>query len=457
MIRCYFEPNVLHCGQRIAGAARWLDTHWRAAKVICLDFWGYQTDDDCVILPAPSASPGCARVLRVTCHDASSGSAMTGYVAEEGMAVGLSRWFAEVAPLCPNLVALHLCNVAVTQLPALPLLKHLILRACMFRPALVASLCGLASLETLHMSGSDASEPSGWDLRACIRLRRVYVCPGLAGGQAVAGKELCLPPACTLSLCISQMDSWQGWLARLGSQLVDLRLCCSADNLAPRSLFLIHAPQPSQLRHVTLIVDPKKPRTLGLARLLRGLPQCVQSLHLDGPYMLGEEEVIIVPASLRALRIQGVCVRSACSRACCCPPAERTEELCFGLHAGLERLQLVLWGARVGLRCLDAGAPAGLQELIVQARVVDMDVHLAAEVAQRGRVLERCDVLGSEWGEVLCSSVSQVQVVHIGQGPVQKEKKYSYGHARGWACTCGTCAECLGPEAFGGVGADVGH
>ena len=87
----------------------------------------------------------------------------------------------------------------------------------------------------------------------------------------------------------------------------------------------------------------------------------------------------------------------------------------------------------------------------MQARMVFMDDCLAAEVAQRGRVLERCDVFDSEWGRVLGSSVPQVQVVHIGQGPVQREYRFSRGRARGWACTCGTCAECLGPETFGGV------
>ena len=345
----------LRCGQRIAGIARWLDIHWRAAKVICLDFRGYPEQEIWkTIQPASFATAGCARVLRVTCsfarpHD----PRLAAYAAEASMSLGLPGWVAGIAPLCPNLVALHLKRIEVMQIPVLRLLKHLILEECVFRPALVASLQGLASLETLLVSGYGDAKPPGWDLRACTRLRRVHMCLGLAGGQAEAGQELCLPPACTVSLDILQSEQWRGWLARLGPRLVDLRLHCSAGHLvAPHSTFM-HGPQLSQLRHVTLIVTCKAdPGTLRLARLLGGLPQCVDSLHLDAPYMLSEEELVVVPASLRAVRIRGVCEGCACSRAGCCPLAERAQDLAFGLHAGLERLQLVLWGARVGLQCL---------------------------------------------------------------------------------------------------------
>ena len=84
---------------------------------------------------------------------------------------------------------------------------------------------------------------------------------------------------------------------------------------------------------------------------------------------------------------------------------------------------------------------------------VDMDDQLAAKVAQRGRVLERCDVLDKEWDSIL-SAVPAVQVAYIGRGPVHMERRCVGGRERHWhwACTCGACAECLGPEAFGGVG-----
>ena len=315
-----------------------------------------------------------------------------------GCLVGL-----QIAPLCPNLVFLHLRNMKVMQIPALPLLKHLILEGCVFRPALVASFQGLASLETLHVSGSEGfSGPHGWDLRACTRLRRVCMSHELAMGQANAGQDLCLPPACTVALNLMQSESSREWLVRLGSRLADLRLQCAARKLVSMRSTIMHSPQFSQLRHMTLVMkhrtlhrSEEPPRNLCLASLLGGLPQCVENLHLGAPYMLSEEGMVVVPASLRALRIRGVCDLCACSPIGCCPPSECTQDLCFGLHAGLERLCLVLWGARVGLRCLDAGAQ-GLQHVNVQARVVDMDDHLAAEVGQRGRVLERCDVFDSD-------------------------------------------------------------
>ena len=110
--------------------------------------------------------------------------------------------------------------------------------------------------------------------------------------------------------------------------------------------------------------------------------------------------------------------------ACRCAAALRTEGLTFGLHADLERVCLVLWGVCAGLQCLDAGAAAGLRELNVQAQAVDMDSRLAAEVAQRGRVLGRCDVLDREWGAA-GFDVPSVQVVYIGRGPVHMESRHA--------------------------------
>ena len=115
-----------------------------------------------------------------------------------------------------------------------------------------------------------------------------------------------------------------------------------------------------------------------MAHLLGGLPGQVESLRLTYIHCLPSEQAMVVPASLRAL-----CVKAVGRN----PPADSsgpTPDLTFGLHAGLERLCLVLWESRVGLQCLDAGAATGLRELIVQARAVGMDSHLAAQVAAAG-------------------------------------------------------------------------
>ena len=199
----------------------------------------------------------------------------------------------------------------------------------------------------------------------------------------------------------------------------------------------MHAPQLSQLRHVTLIVDGQLglwenggvQGSLCVARLLGALPRCVESLHLDYPSLMSEEAVVVVPASLRALRIKGVCKQYLCGRGCCCAPSQRAQDLAFGLHAGLKRLCLVLWGVRVGLQCLDAGAPADLQELNVQAQAVELDIDLDAEVARRGRVLEHCDVIDNEWDRGH-SVLPPVQVAYIGRGPVHMEHRSEVSRVR---------------------------
>ena len=335
----------------------------------------------------------------------------------------LPRWVAGVAPLCQNLTAMHLRGMEVAPLPALPLLVHVILEYCMFTPALVASLQGMARLETLHASGDwrrelpawDASACM-WDVSACTRLSRVHIGCGLAGGLAEAGQELCLPPACTVALEVR--EGWQEWLLPFGKRITDLRWLCSDHDMPELGSTFLHAPQLSQLRHVTLLAVRRWRHItmLDVARLLSDLPRSVQSLHLQYRYLTSEQAVVVVPASLRALRVKGVCDGYGCRRGCICPPAQRTQDLTFGLHAGLERLCLVLWGAKVGLQCLHAGAPAGLRELNVQARVVDMDSRMAAEVAQRGRVLDGCNVVDTEWRSAT-GNVPPVQVAFIGAGP----------------------------------------
>ena len=449
----HFGLTRLHCCQRFANVTRWLDAHWRAAKVLCLDIQGHPANVEWeASQPAPASSAGCARVLRVTCNVPHGEWDGWWVRAGEELPAGLPRWVAGVLPLCQNLTALHLRRVDIKGLPALPLLVHLILEDCKVGPVLVASLQGLTGLETLRVSGVWGPEPPVWDVRACTRLRRVFMGLQLAGGLAAAGQDLCLPPACTVALEFfqSQSEYLRGWLVRLGSRVGDLRLQGRPEVVATRTS-LMHAPQLSQLRHLTLVVIRGMPRSLCVARLLGGLPRSVESLHLDYPTLSSEQTVVAVPASLRALRVKSVCDRSVCRQACRCAPALRTQNLTFGLHAGLERLCLVLWGVRVGLQCLDAGAAAGLRELNVQARVVDMEFHLAAEVAQRGRMLGRCDVLDQEWSQATGRVVPPVQVVFIGRGPVHMEYRHALRRERHWPCTCGSCAECLGPEAFGGV------
>ena len=377
---------------------RWLSAHWRAANVICVCFQGrplHSYPEVACEAPASASAAGSAHVLRVTV-DGPSGKRYKQGVrpvdpAGNDVILKLPRWVAGVASLCQNLTALHLRGMVVEALPALPLLMHVVLEQCMFRPALVASLQGLARLETLHASGCWGAAPPVWDVRACLRLRRVYLEWGLAEGLAAAGQELFLPPACTVALDLHE-DPPRPWLVHLGSRIVDLRLHFLSDDVVTVHQTYMHAPELSQLRHVTLHVTCVE-GSLCVARLLGGLPQTVESLHLRCPWLLSEQAIVVVPARLRALRIKGVCDGYRCRRGCCCPP----QDLTFGLHARLERLCLVLSCGRVGLQCLDACAPAGLRELNVQARVVHMDAQLAAEVACRGRVLARCDVLDRWW------------------------------------------------------------
>ena len=315
--------------------------------------------------------------------------------------MGLPKWDAGVMPLCRNLTALHLRCVELREVPALPLLVHLILEHCVFQPPLVASLQALTSLETLHVRGVWGLGPPAWDVRACTRLRRVYISRKLAAKLAEAGQELRLPPACAVALEFPHEDKWRGWLKRLGGRLAELRIPDVPVNAVASHATFMHMPQLSRLRHVTLSLAHEPHHSLCVARLLCSLPASVESLHLNYPVLWSEQAVVVVPATLRALRIKAVCNCVKCSeerRKCVCPPSERTKDLTFGLHGRLERLCLVLWHVRVGLQCLDVNAPMGLQELNVQARVVHMDARLAAQVAQRGRRLACCDAVDERWG-----------------------------------------------------------
>ena len=271
----------------------------------------------------------------------------------------------------------------------------------------------------------------------------------LPGELAFKGWDLRLPPACTVALEFPHGREYdRPWLERLGQLVTDLRL---SDRLTVDVAFsrknYIHAPELSQLRHVPLFVPRGQSGSLCLARLLGGLP-------LDFPSLMSEEAVIMVPASLRALRIKAVCDNLACRPKCDCRYSGEDwsrDGLTFGLHAGLERLCLVLWGARVGLQCLDAGALAGLRELDVQALVLHMDTHVAAKVAQQGSVESFNMYDNQKWYPVArhLHNVPIVKVAHIGQGSVHVEDRRARGSD--WACACGTCPECLGPEVFGGI------
>ena len=426
--------------------------------MICLEFQGYPADDDwAATQPAPATSACCARVLRVACNRFSAGQGGTAwdYQLWYDLPLGLPRWVAGVIPLCQNLTALHLSCVQCKELPALPLLKHLIL-SCLITPLMVFSLRGLTRLETLYVRGIWGLESCVWDVRACTRLLTLFVNHALATNMAARGQALYVPPTYAVALEFRRVGEWRPWLMQLGERLADLRIYYSLSLDTAASRTFIHAPELTQLRHITLclertgIVDVSG---LCVARLLGGLPQCVESLNLEYPILWSEQAVVVVPASLRALRMKGVCNMLHSSEVCLCPPLERTQDLTFGLHEGLVCLSLVLWHVSVGLQCLDAGAPASLRGLNVQARGVDMDDNLAAEVEQRGRVLEGCEVIDLDWeaSGASGSDVPPVQVVYIGRGPVHMERRSVGGRVRHWACTCGACAECLGPEAFGGV------
>ena len=449
------------CGQAVVDFMRWLNAHWRAAHVICLYLKRHRSTSFSHVVdweaPASAPGPGSARVLRVGCDGPFEKRDETWRMRRtlgDGSNLGLElpRWVAGVAPLCQNLVTLHLRGMEVKPLPALPLLMHVILERCIFTPALVTSLQGLARLETLHVSGSwdQGLSVSVWDVRACPRLRRIYMGLGLANGLAKTGQELRLPPACTVALefqqvAIEHSEKWRRWLLPLGWRITNLHLRGFNRDVPDLGATFVQVPQLSQLRHVMLSIMRVTLDCKCVATLLGGLPQSVESLHLDYPALLSGEAVVVVPASLRALCIKSVCTEKGCRTRCICPPSQRTQDLTFGLHAGLARLCLVLWDVRTSLQCLDAGAPASLREVDVQAQAVHLNPPLAAEVAQRGHVLERCIKL--DWSWPPGSGRPPVQVVHMGQGPVPAV----ITSGSDWACTCGTCAECLGPEAFGGV------
>ena len=341
---------------------------------------------------------------------------------------GLPRWVAGVLPLCQNLTALHLTYVETRELPALPLLVHLILDSCMFTPVLVASLRGLTRLETLWVSGRWGPESSVWDMRACTRLRRLYFPAALAADMAFWGRALSVPTACAVALDFQEMRKGRPWLMQLGERVADLRFYSLRLDQAALHISYLHAPQLSQLRHLTMCLycGGADAGSLCVAHLLSVLPQSVESLHFECPDLWSEQAMVVVPASLRALRMKGVCKSYVCRSVCLCDPSQRKQDFTFGLHAGLERLCLLLWEVRVGLECLEAGAPAGLRELVVQAWVVDMDAQLAAEVAQRGRMLERCDVLDREWLETGSCCASSADSAHRA-GPGAHGKKVGGG------------------------------
>ena len=224
---------------------------------------------------AHASAAACARVLRVMSSDPIS------YMREvwkrEGYAgqsrpLGLHEWVAGALPMCQNLTALHLRSVQIVQVPALPLLVHLILEECVFGPALVASLQGLVRLETLHVSGSWASkELPVWDISACTRLRRVFMGSMLAYNLEKYVKDLHVPPACTVALAIYSQQGWHRWLVQLGTRLAHLRIMWLRAEEAMSRTFFLHAPELTQLQHVTLIVArPQMPGSLCVAPLAEG-------------------------------------------------------------------------------------------------------------------------------------------------------------------------------------------
>ena len=316
---------------------RWLGTHWRAAKVICLDFQGYPADNDWAAgQPEAAASANRVCVLQVTCSRARSGPhelADWHDVAGLDPTPGLPGWVAGVLPLCPNLWSLRLKCVELGDLPALPALAHLILEECVFTPVLVAALQGLARLETLHVSGH--WDAQAWDMRACTRLRSVFLSAGLTHSLREGGCDLRFPPACTMAVeferlaCMEAMP--QRWLLPSGGlHITNLGLQGYGSDV-PTWCSILHAPQLSQLRHVTLSAcrEDTQPRCLCVAGLLGGLPQGVESLHLGYPSLMSEHAVVAVPASLRTLRIRAVCDGTLRNNTCDCPAHLRLQDLTF--------------------------------------------------------------------------------------------------------------------------------
>ena len=202
----------LHCGQRVAGAVRWLGTHWRAAKVLCVDIGPCsQPEGDREAVQPVSAGPaGDVRVLRVTCT-------------ATWTLPGFSVWAAGLIPWCQNLKFLQLKDVELERLPAPPMLKHLVLEKTT-GGALFAAHWGLASLDTLYMSLPLSRHVKIMcDFRTCIRLRRLFLSWGIATRMAAVGQDLRLPPACSVAMELDGSDVGLPWLARFGGHLGELQ------------------------------------------------------------------------------------------------------------------------------------------------------------------------------------------------------------------------------------------
>ena len=215
------------------------------------------------------------------------------------------------------------------------MLVHLILEDIRVEPVLVASLQGLASLETLYVRGAfDALCTAGeWDMTACTRLRRVFLSWGIATRLSKEGQDLKLPPACTAAVQFNNNEQVLPWLKRLGRRLGQLHFTINRCYTAAKLTHLVCAPQLSQLRHLTLTVGFVPNSSLFVAQLVGGLPRRVESLSLTYFTRLPiEQAIVVVPASLRALRV----------KAMACLPAQGPADITFGLHAGLERLCLAL-------------------------------------------------------------------------------------------------------------------
>ncbi len=94
-------------------------------------------------------------------------------------------------------------------------------------------------------------------------------------------------------------------------------------------------------------------------------------------------------------------------------------------------------------------APAGIQDLNVQARSIVLDDELAAKVALVGRFgnFDECDTVDKAWDEAL-EDLPDGAFAHLGSEPVHLEYMNERGGKKQWPCTCRTCCECLGPSVF---------
>ena len=383
----------------------------------------------CLAPPGPGPPASKLRALRLSCVDLQLG-------ASHGLVhrlLDVQKYITGMAPQCPNLTTIHLRGVIVEALPALPQLAHLVLDHVPVSAALLASLQGLPSLQTLAVLRILALDCC-LDLASLTQLRRVSVqhsCLSPTVEESFkAGWDIALPPGCKLALQIP-VDAYHPathWLVRHCMQLESLKLLVR-DMRGPCVTGRVFPYELSHLKHVTVQCSGRDDRGVDwyvcVSVLFGWLPASVERLSLVAQHLGFDSSRVEVPANLRALHLsadRASMVDSAGGE------SEITCVLTFCVHAGLSRVSLWLGEGEVALECADKQVAAGIQELYVRAGSVVLDAHMQAEVAARGQLQTVC-----EWG-THSSSVLCDKVVHIGAGPWPKPL----------LCACGACCQCLG-------------